>query len=755
MWKNSLVDITRRAGRKTALPQLQKTVKTVLADGRVSQASALSSAHPIFSPASEALHVSQSDYQHQLKSSILQSSLENDKPLLRTADHSDALLRQTEHLPFSYAQEAFCALMKAGEVQLALQLVSFWQQGDRITSVRLSRRKVTKELRKTIQVLEKLKDSTTLKALINILSDSLKEQVFAQKMSLHAVALTHSRSGSPRVQYKLFAPLGAVATSDILVCAVEAACRLGKKEGMSAFEKILLADQCASSTISEVLPSGTPRLPFPLYRQIETLRVEENLDDRFIHQVCPDIASKLVHPSHYRIIDILSLSIDEAKYIDSNWKIQEILSASSVSSDAPSNAWCRVARRVLPQSPSLQSVEEKQLLISLISHKTQRAEVLQDQTWMNLRSRVIKLLKNSKQPVRRFTAAALLNCKHLVTSLKISPVEIGSVYAQSFYSKGRVDPALCAFCDFAVRRLCRNGRYRDAARLAWNHLSVECPATKSLFHASSTAVDFAVLSMSRAMRDEVAKGNAQNWMGYRSLALLRLAAVSGNSVTVLHCVPICVNAMNCGVPFAAIKQALSCVFSSDDAQRKWAVNLVRLCSQNEIVPAQLLPTRRGVSSDFRKLLTSVCGAKANLNDGLLVHSPSRRRQIALWETVTDPEVNPRLNALTLATFLSEDVRSDILNCSFLLHSPKSALGDDFARSPAPTVDDIWSWEVAASIASNCTTPESYRSFLKCLKQRKPKLPVGCSTDLDYFSAVMSSELEGHDLANVKTMVTEK
>ncbi|KPI86439.1 hypothetical protein ABL78_4518 [Leptomonas seymouri] len=748
MWKESLVDITRRAGKKAALPQLQKVVRSVVVDNHVSQASALRSAASVFSPASEALHSSQNKYQHQLKSSILQSSLENGKPLVRAADSTDALLRQAEQLPFSYAQEAFCALMKAGEIQLALQLVSFWKR-DKTTSLKSSRRKVIQELNKTIQVLEELKDSTTLKALINILKDSLKEQVFAQKELLRAVALTHSRNHSPHLQNKLFAPLGVAPTSDALLHAVEAIYRLGKEGGISAFEKLLLADQCTSCTINEITPSGTPRLPFSLYRHIEALRVEEKLDDNFVQQVCPDLVNKFVHPSHYRTIDILSLSIKEAKYIDEHWKVCEFFESSSAKSETTSSAWCRIVSRVLSQSPALRSVEEKQLLVSLIANKGQVEGLLQDQTWVNLRARIIRLLQHSQRPIRRFTAAALLKRKYLVTSLKISPIRIGTVYAQSFYSKGRAGPVLCTFCDFVVRYLCQNGRYREAAGLAWNHLSVECPATRKLFRSSPTAVNFAVLSMSRTMRDAAAEGNAKRWMGYRSLALLRLAAASSNNVTVLHCVPICANAMSCGVPFSAVNEVLYNIFRTDEAQRTWAVNLVRLCSQSESIPMQFSPTRSGVASDFRKILTSSCGVKNNLHEGLLICSPSRSRQLALWKTITEPETNPRLKALMMAIFLSEGVRNDILTCSFLLDPSNGAFEGNSALNHAPTAEDIWSWEVAASIASNCTTTESYRSFLECLKKRKSILPTGCSTDLDSLSAVMLSELEGHDLAGLK------
>lgn len=754
MWKNSLVEITGRAGKKAARAQLQKATKVVTADERLAQTSAVNRVAPLFSPASDALYASHDDYQNQLKGSVLQSSLEHGNPRLRAGDDSDALLRQAEQLPFLYAQEAFCSLVKAGEIQLALQLVSFWQPRKTGTA-KLSHYKAKKELCQAICTLEQLKDSTTLKALISILNDSVKEQAFAQKRFLQAVALTHSRNSFSQLQYKLFAPLGVEVTSDILIYAIEAACRLGQQDGMSVLEKLLLADQCASCAVGEAVPTGTPRLPYSLYRQMEILQAEEKLDDSLIQQACPDLARKLVHPSHYRTVDILSLSVAEAKYIDEHWNVPDSLLPSSLMSDATSSAWRRIMRRVLPQSPALQSVEEKHLLISLLARERNITDVAVEQTRVRLRSRVIGLLKSPQQPVRRFTAAALLKNRHLISSLKISPVEILSIDAQSFYSKGNVDPSLCAFCNFAVRRLCGSGRYQDAARLTWNHLSVDCRATRRLFQTSPSAVDFAVLSMSRAMRDAAAANRAQNWMGQRSLALLRLAAVSGNHVTVLHCVPLCANALECGVSFAAVRDVLSDVFRADEAQKKWALNLVRLCSQSETVLTRPPPARCGAASDFRKLLASVWSMKGKQNDEPLLHSPSRSKQLALWETINDPQANPRLNALMLAAFLSDDVRKSILSCSYLTSSSAN-ISDTKSASVAPsTADDIWSWEVAASIASNCTSPESYQRLLNCLKQRKPTSAESCTKDLDAVSAVLFSELEGHNAVFAAAASAEK
>jgi hypothetical protein len=755
MWRNSLVDITRRAGKKATLPRLQKSTKTITVDKRALPSSTFDKAVTTFSPESDVLYGTHTDLQSQIKISILQSSLENGQPHLRAAEDGDALLRQAQRLPFLYAQQAFCVLMRAGEVQLALQLVSFWQS-KKPPNLKVSRRRVKKELEDAIDDLEKLKDFTTLKSFINILSDALKEQTFAQKELFRTVALTHSRELLSNAQYRLFAPLGIDATSDVLQHAILAVYGLGKESGVSAFEKILLADQCASSTISETVPGGSPHLPYSLLRQIEALQAAENIDGSFIHQVCPELTSKLVHPSHYRIIDILSLSADAARYIEKHWKTQGVLSPSSTTIEAIPTAWCRLTHRVLPDSPSLQSVREKQLLISLLAQTGHIADLMHDQTWSNLRAQLIKLLKHAHQSVRRFTAAALLKNRHVATNLKISPAEIGVVYAQSFYSKGKVDPALCAFCNFAVRRLCRNERYREAARLAWNHLSVDCPATQYLFRSSSAALDFAVLSMSRAMRSAAAEGRAKSWMGHRSLALLHLAASYGNNVTVLHCVPVCVNAMDCcGVSFATVSEFLSNVFSTDNSQKKWAMNMIRLCSANETVPMQISEPRRCVASDFFKFLMDICDSSKSRRGPSIIRSPTRSKQLALWETVHSQEANHCLNGLMIASFLSEAARKEILNCSFLLNSPTSTVKSSGTDNAKLTAEDVWNWEIAASIASNCTSTKNYQMFLKALRCRKAALGFSSSNDFDGLSAVMLSELEGHDSLFLKALVDRK
>ncbi|KAG5477956.1 hypothetical protein LSCM4_05351 [Leishmania orientalis] len=739
MWKRTLIEIGDRAGKKAVLPALNTLPKTVAAGLSISSARSGNSLDPLFSSEADKLCNSRNDYLTQLQSSTLYSSLSTSTPAVRTNDEIDTLLRSAQALPFLFAQEAFCALIKAGEVHSALQLTASWEY-QRPKRLRLIRKKARRELLSTIRALEEVKDASTLKALIDLLSAALKEQQLAHRSTLQAVSLTHSDACPSVIQYKLFAPLGLTATAYILVCTAEAACRLSDRDGMSVFEKLMILDKCADASITT---AGTARLPYRLYRLLEVWTAERVLDAKFAEKLCPDLPLKLVHPSHYTALDILSLNAKEARYIQKNWVSRSLFQHSSGNKGEVSK-WSCVMGRVLASSTTLQAVEANCLLVSLMCSHGKPDTACNGHSLNTARKHILRLLHHSQPSVRRETALSLMKKRSLFAALKISPCATACVYLQSFYSKNVVDPALCKLCTALLFRLCRAGQHIDAAQMIWNHLSVECPATAALFKKNAIAVNFAVVAVSRAMRVACANKYAKRWMGYRSLALLRTAASASHSVTVMHCAPVCARALECGVPFAAVNEALSYVFRGDAGQKAWAVDLVRLCSDAELIPTKVKVNRCGLSTDTASHLAQMCRVQGNQDGNVVLQTPSRSRQLALWTTVTEPHSNPCLNALMAAVFLSRTARDSILECTWCRHHSQSSQAvSQKEHEKQMSLSDMWNWEVAAGIASNCCNDENFMSFVECLKRRKPLEVSRTGNIVDNLAALLCSEQDAY------------
>ncbi|KAG5503407.1 hypothetical protein JKF63_05545 [Porcisia hertigi] len=739
MWKNSLIEIGSRASKKAALASTDKLQKKVITDVHLSRACPRNSTGLLFSAQANALVDSRKEYLTQLQSSTLHSSLSTSTPAVRSIDERDALLQSVETFPFLYAQEAFCVLMKAGEVQSALQLTTLWKY-QKLKSTRLARKKVKRELLNTICTLKELKDASTLKALIDVLCAALREQQLAHKSALQALSLTYSEAGSPLVQYRLFAPLGVVATTQVLVCAAETACRFRDGEGISMLEKLVILDKCADINITTV---GTACLSYRLYRLLELWTVEKKIDANFAKQVCPGLSSKLVHPSHYSILDILSLTAKEARYIQKNWISCGFFRPDCSQRQQPSK-WSSILNQVFISSKTLQTVEANCLLLSLIGAPAKHTATGDCRSFDTARTSILRLLGNSQPSVRRHAAMSLLKKRQLLRALQISPFATAYAYLQSFHSKAAVDPKLCKICKALLFRLCRAGRYMDAARVTWNHLTVECPATAAFFKKNVRAVDLAVAAVSQAMREASTKRYGQSWMGYRSLALLRAAASDSHHVTVMHCVPICVGALGCGVPFAAVNEALSHIFGDDVAQKTWALNLVRLCSDTEVTTTKVKVNRCGIATEIASFLAQMCGDQGDQQGKAVLQTPSRSKQLALWTTLTEQHSNPRLNSLMTAVFLDRATRNSILECTWCRHQAQSrGVSPQKEHASEKYFSDIWNWEVAASMASNCSSGESFTSFLRCLKHRKPHGVSSACSSVDNVTALLCSEMDAY------------
>ncbi|GET88905.1 hypothetical protein, conserved [Leishmania tarentolae] len=739
MWKNTLIEISSRASKKTTRPVLHKLQKPAITNLSISRVASGKSTDLLFSVKANALRDSRNEYITHLQSSTLYSSLSTLTPAVRTADESDTLLRSAEGFPFLHAQEAFCALIKAGEVRNALQLTTFWKY-QKPKHLRRARKKVKRELSKTISVLEEVKDATTLKALIDILSSALKEQQRTQKSALQALSLTYSNACPPFIQYKLFAPLGSAATADMLVCTAAAVCRLNDREGISVLEKLVILDKCAYASVTS---AATTRLPYQLYRLLEAWTTERLVDTKLIEQVCPDLSPKLLHPSHYTSLDILALSVTEARYIQKNCVSRSLFQPNS---DKPGQGprWTCIMGQLLASSKTLQAVEAKYLLIALMCGRAKPVTTGDNRSLGDARKSILGLLRNLQPSVRRHAAVNLLRKPHLFAALRISPFTTTCIYLQSFYSRNTVDPTLCKICAVVLFRLCRAGRYTDAARIIWNHLSVECSVTAELFRKNAMTVESVVVAVSHAMREACANNSSQSWMGYRSLALLRAAASASHHVTVMYCAPVCVGALKCGVPFAAVNDALSHIFKDDTAQKAWALNLVRLCSGAEVTSTKIKAERCGVAADIASFLVQMCCFQGSKDGKAVLQIPSRSKQLALWTTVTEPRSNPRLSALMAAVFLDPTARDSILECTWFPQKSQKTrfLGEKERANEIPFLE-IWNWEVVAGMASNCSSDECFRTFLECLKRRKPSCIKRTGDGADNVTALLCSEMDIH------------
>ncbi|KAK7194200.1 hypothetical protein NESM_000334000 [Novymonas esmeraldas] len=742
MWKNTLIEISHRANKRAAPAVLRKAKKAVTTDRSIPRLFKGQNTTPAFATASDAVLNSQSDLKTHLRSSALESSLSGSSPpRLRAADDNVTLLRSAETLPFLYAALAFCALIKAGEVQHALQLTSFWKY-QKPKRAAASRRAVKHELLRTIRALEEVKDTATLKVLIDILSAAVREHKAAMRGTLQALSLTHNSTGPCFTQYKLFAPLGAAAAADVLARAAESVCRISGRDGVSSLERLIIMDKCVDVNVTA---EGTARLPFRLYRLFDECTANGLLDAALAERVCPSLPSKLVHPSHYSAADILSLTSAEARYIQTHWASHSVFQHVADTGSQPS-MWHVLASRALADSKTLQSAEANCLLVSLMSGAKNATQGLDNRAATVARRSIVHLLRNPQPAVRRHTAGTLLKKRHLLATLRISPLATASTFLKSFHTKGDADPALGRLCAAVFTQLCRLGRYSDAAHVVWNHLSAPSPATAALFKANAPAAEHAVVAVCIAMRAECRAKRAQPWMGYRSLALLGVvAAVPSSQITVMHCVSVCSSALACGVPFAAVNEVIRDILGSDPALRAWALDLVRLCSDTETVTTTLKVRRHGLSANVSSYLARVCRSRGGARDEVTLQTPSRSKQLALWGAVTKPTSNPRLNAIMTAVFLDRSARDAILECTWCRalartkHSPSPREG----AKNAPFAE-LWQWEVAAAVASNCTNDESFRSFLGCLKCRKPSGILNSRGNLDSITALLRSEQDAQD-----------
>lgn len=720
-------------------PTLKKAQKAVAAGISIPHTQPAASQ---FTPQADALLNAGDEFRAQAQYSTLYAKLATSTPTVRASDEREVVLRSAEALPFQYAHEAFCALVKAGEVRGALQLSAFWHYEQRRQPERACRR-VHRQLVRTIGALEEFRDAATLNALLDIFSDALKEQNHTQKALLDAVALA-PRNGAPRfVQHKLFEPLGPARISSLLVRAAEAVCRVGDKEGMSALEKLIILDKCAESASAAL---GAAHLPYRLCRLLDNWIAQGTVSSKMTGQVCPNLPARLVHPSHYSTLDILSLSMPEARYVRKQWVAQLDFAANGKQSGSAPPSWGDLIRRCLSKSKTLQEVEAKQLLVSLMCTPGKAVAASHERAFHRARHAVVELLRSSQPGVRRKAAATLLNNRHLLVQLRISPVRVASVYLQSFHSVGSLDPAVGRLCRALVTRHSRAGQYEDAARLLWNHLSVDSPASTAFFRSSTAALDQAVVATSRTMHNLAKQSRGQRWMGRRSLALLRVAAAASPHITVTHCVPVCAGALECGAPFASVNEALCDVFANDREQKKWALNLVRLCSQTEAAPRKIAVIRHGLSAIMSQRFAKLCSAQGSRRGEVVLPSPTRSRQLALWTAwAEEKQLNPRLSALMTAAFLDRDVRECILNCSW--HEPAGPR-TTLKAAPTPTENqsilDTWTWEVAAGVASNCTREDTLKSFLECLKRRRPQVVSDAGEHMDRVSALLCSEMEMQD-----------
>lgn len=737
MWKNSLVSISKKACKARIPFSIAKETQQPLQHKIDKPFSLPNSSATLSSNANRLLSLS-TEYQNQLQQSNFYTSLSDHSLEGQTCENEGVLLRNAEALPLTYATESFCILLNAGQVNLAIQLASFWQYKVPKNPV-IARRKAKAFLKNSIRTLQQIKDTTTMIALIEMLSDALKEQVDHEKITLQTHALHFCHKCPESIQFKLFAPLGVRTTSELLYQALMATCTAEEIDVTSMMEKLVLMDRAATPQNGYAALLDKVYIPFPLYRFWGQLEASPAFDSSFIEDVCPNLPSKLVHPAEYDIVDILGLSKRDALYIHRNWEAQSIFGNECHENNSTSR-WRRVKSQVSHHSKMFEKAEENAVLISILARKSV-THGESDLLKKRLRKKVTYLLKASSPALRRYTAFSLLRRKDILKELQISPIPVAAVYAQSFFSKNTVSPMLCRLCSPVIKQCCILGQYKEAARVAWNHLSVNCECNTKLFRSQALLFDYVTVSISKAMFCAVDSGAAQPWMGYRSLALLRIAA-SSTAVTPLHCVPVCVAALGCGTPFAAISETLAYVFP-EKSQQRWVLDLVRVCSEVDVKETYLNLDHPSISTSFKSMVSRLSsGQKTKKGDSrILVESPSRSKQIALWSLVNEENSNTRLTALIVSAFLSESVRGNLLNCDYILAKDSAALPKgNTSTKEACTLTDAYYWEVAASIASNCTTDDSFRTLLNALISKKPSCLESDRSLFDSTTALLYSEL---------------
>lgn len=640
------------------------------------------------------------------------------------------VLEKLHSVPHRYAMEAVGVLLRAGRTEEAVQLISGWAAAEGPLSRRrrsLSRRgraRASGELEATIAQLGELRDAQTLRVVAEVLEATLAEQAAFTGGGRTACAGCSPADKVRLSAFKLMAPLGQQRTRLAYAAAADAICRLSEEDGVFVAEKMALLEKAA-----RVSSPGSPAaIPPALQRTFaECIESGPLYSEALARSVCEDLPALFASPAEYGARALVDLPMREARRAAAELRSLESLAAPASSS----GGLLSLVSRFLNVSTPLQTAGRNAAILSaLTGRESGTPRAAPSQLRLAARSSIVEALHSRSRPERNAVSAALLRRPQLLRALGISPCAVLATYGESFYTVSEANPLMSRMCLRAIPTLVRRGRERDAAKLAWNHLSAQCPATVALLRRDPSAVDFIAAAACRTMRE--ARQSQDAWMAHRSLALLRTAHAA-NAATPAHIIALCTCALDLGVHFAAVKELVDDLYGARGDTGAWILNCVRVCAESQDESARLHVTRSSLPARIRVALQSWCGgyfggSSLSRPSFLVVQSPSRSKQLALWSMTGEPGANPVLAALTRTLFLDPAARTAFLNCDHFecgWRQRRAAVGHAAPHrsraDPSPRQQQqatrFCAWEVAASVASNCTNDATYERMVNTLFAR--------------------------------------
>ncbi|KAF8297185.1 hypothetical protein TcYC6_0081550 [Trypanosoma cruzi] len=612
---------------------------------------------------------------------------------------------QMHQLPLPLAAQCVAILFEAGQFAMGVELMHSWQHPEARTTIRAKSR-ATNWMRRTIKTLGVIGDVETLRTVVSVLHQSLMEQ--KHRLQRQPGPHTNASSSEPSVgvtsedSYPFLSALGMQRTRLLLVKAVHELSM--QDEGVvPVYEKLSWINATALAT----RPQGAQSpclIPFILQEDfVNVIEPSPSYDENLLQQIGPAFLSGFVHPTQCGPAEILSMPRNEIRCLYKK-------------GIGPSGKlWTEVKDLVLPDSHILQQAFQAATLVDAlfgpVEHilprhrrgKKRTSELTKNQS--QLRSFFISQLRSSRSLSRRRWSCALLRYPRLLQRLNLSPLMVFCESALTFCSfKVHVPFVRC--CMPLLRRLRRMGHDEKAARLVWNHLSVDSPVLALLFKENPWTLEDAVTVICRTMRTGVGM-RREAWMGHRSLAVLRVAAASG-LLTPAHCIPTCAAALDCGVHFATVQQLVEEVFGHDGDTTQWVLNMVRLTTESHTTRLLVPLESPSHSTRMRSLLrrhayesNAICSPPS-----VELCVPSRSKILALWTLVNDEFTSISLCRLICRLFLDEGSLMESNNISEATHVGLQGLNNFFCE------------EVLASIAANCTTERSYVIFMDAILSRR-------------------------------------
>ncbi|RNF16206.1 uncharacterized protein Tco025E_05246 [Trypanosoma conorhini] len=613
---------------------------------------------------------------------------------------------EMHHLPLSLAAQCVAILVEAGQTARGVEVMQSWQRPVARAKTR-SRIRATARMRRTLKTLGTIGDVETLRTVVSVLHQSLTEQRqlprHQHRPQARAPSYETSVCAAAKDSYPLLSELGMQRTRLLLVEAVHELV-MQDESVVPVFEKLTWINATAAATA----PRGAQvqcLIPFMLQDDfVQVIQSSPSYDESLLQQIGPAFHTGFVHPTQCDPAEILSMPRSEVRRL-----YKKGISPSG-------ELWRDVKQLVLPHSPLLQQACQVATLVDVLcgpveapavahGRRERRASELTNEQRL-LRKFLVAQLRSSRSLSRRMWSCALLRHPRLLYRLNLSPLMVFCASALTFRSF-QVYVPFVRCCVPLLRRLRRVGHDEEAARLVWNHLSVDSPALAAVFKHHPLALEDAVTVVCRTMRTGVG-GRREAWMGHRSLAVLRVAAAAG-LLTPAHCVPTCAAALDCGVHFATVRQLVGEVFGDDSDTARWVLDMVRLTAESHTTRLLVPLDSPCHSTRMRSLLrryayeSDVVGSPPAVE----LRVPSRSKLLALWTMVHDDVMNTSLRRLTCRLFLDGEALAEW-----------NKIPPPTQQAGAQGLNDLFREELFASIAANCTTEKSYVMFMDALLSRR-------------------------------------